>query len=202
MVKSLLVHFPEIGRLKDEGENTPLNLFVCKSVMKGVSWGLLFLWLGVISCCLFACQQKEEEVRLTFEDGIAQALQTGKKLLVWHAWENGIDTTDYFEKIKKEFESDSLFRQNYILVHHVANIVGNEALSRILQNNKQPLWLLFSADLNLEMVWPGAKKELKQRLDSVSKGFALTETYTNTLHLSDEDYKKGSFFYVKSVLGL
>ena len=85
MVKSLLVHFPEIGRLKDEGENTPLNLFVCKSVMKGVSWGLLFLWLGVISCCLFACQQKEEEVRLTFEDGIAQALQTGKKLLVWHA---------------------------------------------------------------------------------------------------------------------
>ena len=49
MVKSLLVHFPEIGRLKDEGENTPLNLFVCKSVMKGVSWGLLFLWLGVIS---------------------------------------------------------------------------------------------------------------------------------------------------------
>lgn len=78
MVKSLLVHFPEIGRLKDEGENTPLNLFVCKSVMKGVSWGLLFLWLGVISCCLFACQQKEEEVRLTFEDGIAQALQTGK----------------------------------------------------------------------------------------------------------------------------
>ena len=190
MVKSLLVHFPEIGRLKDEGENTPLNLFVCKSVMKGVSWGLLFLWLGVITCCLFACQQKEEEVRLTFEDGIAQALQTGKKLLVWHAWENGIDTTDYFEKIKKEFESDSLFRQNYILVHHVANIVGNEALSRILQNNKQPLWLLFSADLNLEMVWPGAKKELKQRLDSVSKGFALTETYTNTLHLSDEDYKK------------
>ena len=98
MVKSLLVHFPEIGRLKDEGENTPLNLFVCKSVMKGVSWGLLFLWLGVISCFLFACQQKEEEVRLTFEDGIAQALQTGKKLLVWHAWENGIDTTDYFEK--------------------------------------------------------------------------------------------------------
>ena len=60
MVKSLLVHFPEIGRLKDEGGNTPLNLFVCKSVMKGVSWGLLFLWLGVISCCLFACQQKEE----------------------------------------------------------------------------------------------------------------------------------------------
>ena len=47
-------------------------------------------------------------------------------------------TTDYFEKIKKEFESDSLFRQNYILVHHVANIVGNEALSRILQNIKIP----------------------------------------------------------------
>ena len=58
MVKSLLVHFPEIGRLKDEGENTPLNLFVCKSVMKGVSWGLLFLWLGVISCASFANRKK------------------------------------------------------------------------------------------------------------------------------------------------
>ena len=76
MVKSLLVHFPEIGRLKDEGENTPLNLFVCKSVMKGVSWGLLFLWLGVISCCLFACQQKEEGIGLKFKVGIAKTLET------------------------------------------------------------------------------------------------------------------------------
>lgn len=126
--------------------------------MKGISWRLLFLCTGVMSCCLWGCQQEEEEIHLTFEDGIAQALQTGKKLLVWHAWENETDTTDYFEKIKKEYELDSLFRQNYILVHHIANIVGNEALSRILQNNKQPLWLLFSADLNLEMVWPGAKR--------------------------------------------
>jgi len=166
--------------------------------MKGISWRLLFLCIGVMSCCLLGCQQEEEEIHLTFEDGIVQALQTGKKLLVWHAWENETDTTDYFEKIKKEYESDSLFRQNYILVHHIANIVGNEALSRILQNNKQPLWLLFSADLNLEMVWPGAKKELKQRLDSVSKGFALTETYANTLRLSDEDYKKVVSYTLKA----
>ena len=191
MVKSLLGHFFEIGRLReDEGGNPPLNLFVCKSMMKGVSFRLLFLCAGVISCCLWGCRQQEEEVRLTFEDGIVQALQTGKKLLVWHAWENVTDTTDYFEKIKQEYESDSLFRQRYILVHHIANVVGNEALSRILQNNKQPLWLLFSADLNLEMVRPGAKEELKQIVDSVSKGVAYTAPFANSLHLSDEDYKK------------
>ena len=64
MVKSLLVHFPEIGRLKDEGENTPLNLFVCKSVMKGVSWGLLFLWLGVISGNGVARSEKGVETKI------------------------------------------------------------------------------------------------------------------------------------------
>lgn len=55
----------------------PLNLFVCKSDERSIL-GAVILVARVISCCLFACQQKEEEVRLTFEDGIAQALQTGK----------------------------------------------------------------------------------------------------------------------------
>ena len=89
----------------------PLKSFVCKSVMKGSILGAAILVARVISLLSLLCQQKEEEVRLT--------LKMDCKLCKPESWvvfgENGIDTTDYFEKIKKEFESDSLIWQNYIL---------------------------------------------------------------------------------------
>ena len=35
-------------------------------------------------------------------------------------------TTDYFEKIKKEFESDSLFRQNHIVTRILWTSIQND----------------------------------------------------------------------------